>query len=132
MDLPDYMRPTKKFNIPLARKVLEFAEEEHDDFDFDMGDWFSEAKFRGKKKICNTSACLAGTAAFLAPEAKVDVLGIVIGRDWFNHEEGGAYLLGLTERAGSSLFYNYLNYEALDMLRAMIEYAETHEDSLEG
>lgn len=129
-DLPECMLPDSKFNLPLARKVLEYAEEDHDDFVFDMGDWFTAAKYgEHGLKICNTSACLAGTAALLAPEAKVDGNGIWIDDEWFAHDDGGAKLLGISGFTVDLLFYTKSNEHALDLLRQMIEYAEAHEDS---
>lgn len=130
MDLPEYLRPTEEFNIPLARKVLEFAEQEHDDFEFNMDNWFTAAEYLGKKKLCNTTACLAGTAALLAPNAEIDGIGMTIDGDWYAHEDGGAILLGLSSSVVDYLFYFDTNERALDTLRAMIKYAEAHEDSL--
>jgi len=126
MNLPEYMLPTEGFNLPLARKVLEYAEHEHDDFKFDMGDWYEKIYELNKagKQICKTSACLAGTAAFLAPNAEIDECnGICVDNENYGYEEGGMILLGIGLVTAKILFYAD-DDDALSLLRQMVEYAE--------
>lgn len=122
-------------DIPLARKVLEYARAEHEDFKFHMGTWFDPiSKWVDSTGVsrCGTAACLAGAACYLHPE--VTVLG------WNNFQyQGknysamrlGEILLGLQDfphdvNGDPEIFFGS-NEEALRSLQDYIEAAEAQE-----
>lgn len=138
-------------DVPFCRKVLEFASAEHEDSDyrFDMNQWF---RLTGDPVICETTACLAGTAVMLSPEAEVvswtqdayagqhrvvTINGEVVGSPTDTFIQAGMALMGLTREEAHQLFMpmNYeqsidsptLNRQALDRLAEMIEEAEKAE-----
>lgn len=118
-----HILPTAAFNLPLARKVLEYVTEEHDDFVFDMGTWFDQKQYG----ICKTSACLAGTAIYLSPEANIEATvnynaRVTIDSASYSFGEAGRQLLGLTAEQ-KDLFY-CTNTEAIKRLKWMVEQAE--------
>ncbi len=113
--------------IPFARKVLEFAETEHPDFQFDMRSFWGTIS-------CGTSACLAGTAVFLDPEVEIKhgvpfLAGqpILTSMSAVGVERRGAQLMGLDPTEANRLFYTMSNFCALKILRELIEEAEEKE-----
>lgn len=123
--------PIKRECLPMARKVLEFARAEHDDFTFDMGNWYVS-------NGCGTSACLAGTAAHLSPEVTLEKVGRTILRPMLRLEDGtemwsvgmiGKTVLGLSEDVcdedGDPTIFYTSNKSAL---RELEEYIKESED----
>lgn len=138
-------------NIPFCRKVLEYAEQEQgDDYQFDMAVWYSPYyrmdQNTRQQVVCKTTACLAGTAVMLTPEAEVDKVDdrVFIDGESMEFDVAGAKLMGLTNGQAKHLFYplNYyqnaedftrsnggkfnehINRLALQRLRGYIEQAE--------
>lgn len=118
----------EQLDIPMARKVLEFLQIEHEDFKHDQGPYYSKSM----DGFCGTSACVAGTAVMLCPEAEivsllkeseedfeVDLRGVRTG--W---REAGRDILGLTDKQSDSLFYCAYEDLALERLGHWIEIAE--------
>lgn len=128
-------------DIPLARKVLEHVEIEHTDFTHRQATFYwtpeieaAYSKLYGHSyspNVCNTQACLAGTAALLSPEAEIVVIGIEshveVNGERMDWEDAGRQLLGLTHGQGQSLFYEFNNEAAIARLRNMITEAEAEE-----
>src|SRR6266404_2411434 len=102
--------------IPFARKVLEYAQEEHEGYTFDMGVFWATSM--SGMSGCNTSACLAGTAVLLDPEVQI-VGGWPRG---VQIPERAMQLLGLDIHEAVALFYT-TDTAALSMLQALIEEA---------
>lgn len=131
-ELPEKLYPTKDFNTAFAREVLAYVEREHADFEFDMTMFYQspvEAAdlYHKPVDICKTSACLAGAAALLHPDANIvhretftDVQFHGVDSDW---DEIGQKTLGLTDE-GTMIFWVDSNEMAIDYLRQMIKMAE--------
>lgn len=113
--------------IPFARKVLEYAQQEHDGYTFDMSVFWTTSM-----SGCHTSACLAGTAVLLDPEVQI-INGWPRCRSKNNLREGiperAMELMGLNIHEAVALFYTS-NTEALTMLQKLIEEAEKKECSI--
>lgn len=126
-------------DIPFARKVLDYARQEHDDFNFDMSHWYMRASWigTGGQRHCGTAACLAGTAVFLHPEVagqiRHDNLPMFSYQGKIRHPSYlGQELLGLTDEDyldedGSPLIFYMDNRQALDTLERYITEAEARE-----
>lgn len=123
--------------VPFARKVLEYAEQEHEDYKFDMGTFWNPI-YRNpsgvwqEQLVCGTQACLAGTAVFLDSEVSIKLGFPYRGGfelDDEEIEERGRELLGLSGVEKSQLFYVDGNEVALSMLRRWIEEAEARESA---
>ena len=137
-------------DIPFCRKVLEFASAEHEstDYRFDMNHWFQQGMMvvqthnHQVQTRCETTACLAGTAILLSPDAEVttsvdyeqivSINGKRVDGSW-SFIKVGAQLMGISECLANWLFmpeyYEYegdseLNAQALARLAQMIEDAE--------
>jgi hypothetical protein len=120
-------------DVPFARKVLEFARQEHDDFKFDMRIWWDTTAHwvddQGVNR-CGTAACLAGTAVHLHPDVTINSTdGITTsftyqGREWGNVSLLAKELLGLPEdecdQDGDPHLFYTSNSEALLELENMI------------
>ena len=122
------MEDFRGLNIPFCRKVLEYAEHEQgDDYRFDMRYWYVPTYRRDlitrQQVICNSTACLAGTAAMLAPEAEIDPVDdiVVIDNETMEFTAAGAKLMGLTEEQARKLFIptEYQDYQWLDQLNEL-------------
>lgn len=127
-----------KVDIPFARKVLEFAQTEHEDFTFDMGCWYAVQTSSMLGPTCGTTACLAGTAVHLTPGAEiVHVNGqgrmIKIDGELYSWTRAGAKLLGLDFYTAASLFSapattpqeaNAIGLQRLEELIALAEEAQ--------
>lgn len=132
-------------NIPLARKVLEFVETEHEGFQHNQRIFFMTpgmwelwglahpSAITGEDRSvdrCGTTACIAGTACMLDPDTEVgissDGVYIVNGKmaHWDRH---AAKLLGLDDRQRADLFFTFNESVAIRMLRGYIETAEAKE-----
>lgn len=119
-------------NLELAKKVLDYAENEPEGFHFDMGTWFNPNAYWEEdtgSNVCGTSACLAGTAVMLHPEMKI-VCGVAMMDDlaipsWVT---AGAKALGIDDwRIAHDLFLNNHNRAAIIKLKDMIKEAVIEE-----
>lgn len=142
--MPLFAEPEDEVNIlnlPLARKVLEFVEIEHEDFFHDQRIFFMtpsmwkqwgrlhrDSEFSGPINKCGTTACLAGTACMLDPDTEVGIdsegLYTLNGKSGVNWAEHAAGLLGLDD---THLFFVYDNKVAIQILRGYIRKAEAEE-----
>lgn len=120
--------------VPFARKVLEFAEQEHEDYQFDMGTFWGSFwdTINSQRQKCGTAACLAGTAVFMDPEVSVKdgepyLAGEQLDEDGI--EIRGRELMGLSVIESCDLFYIGSNGRALAELRRLIEEAEKRESA---
>jgi hypothetical protein len=118
----------KKLDIPYCRKVLEFAEDVHEDFRHNQMTFYTHNE-------CTTSACMGGIACLLAPNVVIKHVRGCIGRvpvvdgtpeSWV---PTATKLMGLTEYQAQHLFYDTLQQPypegaACDLLRHYIEAAE--------
>lgn len=149
---PTKFDPTK-LDIPFCQKVLDFAKGEHKDFTFNMHYWHIDTRqiFGAAESACGTTACLAGTAVHLSPEAEiVEKLGkndpmIMVGCDEdygryieidgqpYSWSGAGAKLMGLDPTTAHRLFVltaqngmgpGDAESQALTMLESLIKAAE--------
>lgn len=126
-------------DIPFARKVLEYAQKEHDDFKFRMAGWIDTNAHwldESGQSRCGTAACLAGTAAWIHPDVTppTDPWG-----EYFTYQGSarhvsglGKELLGLTEGKyldddGDPEVFYMNDEEALETLGRYITEAEAEE-----
>ena len=118
---PPKFDPTK-LDIPFCRKVLEFAKAEHKDFTFNMHYWHAPTQSLYSTTACGTTACLAGTAVHLSPEAEIvdrmegvgDCCAVGSSEDYGRYIEidgepyswsgAGAKLMGLDSTTAFELF----------------------------
>lgn len=131
-------------DIPFARKVLEFAEQNHDDFRYNQSIWYNPnyTTYSGEIAIdtsgeqtamlqstwCGTSACLAGIACILSPEATINPERMTVtvnNGQPTRFDQAAKELIGLTEDQAFSIFHVCNEDLALQRLRDAITEAET-------